>query len=851
MKTEITITRTSFQLYAAAAALGFALVGCGGGGGGGSGSTTSSPTVEVIVNPGTSPTANAGSAATYNGGEIAMLDGTGSTDADGDPLRYTWTQTGGTNTVQLSDRHAARPVFEVPNANDTLTFSLVANDGYSNSAPATVTITTQTYAGPSLSALTNSPFRGNFSWPSGSARAGISGNFAFVPADANGIAAVDITNPAMLVQAGTYTGSGVTTVELAVVGSYVYYADYDAFGAVHIYAVNAATPSSMVLCCQVMSHNVTAFSHLASTSNALYVADDSFYALSIPTPTNPLTSVAGATATLPAAAQDLAISGNYAYVADGASGLQIVDITNATAATPSASIVGSYATAAAQAVAASGSYAYVAQGTSGLAVVNVGTPASPTLAATIPAPGGVAVTHVDVSGNYVFFSTDFDVWVYDVTTPASPVLAGEYQAGNLITGVKVSGSYAYITDTMGLRTIPIAKPSLPRGASLYTVAGPVREMRVYGDLGFVRTDSRVDILDLRNSTAPTVLSSYNNTAAGSIMGMSLVDSFAYLTQGGSLQLLRFRNPSVPDIAKSITACSGAQNIAANDAYAYVYCNAYPNASVGIFDDSNPYTPVAKGSLVSPYNTANWLRDMAINGNQLYLTELNTSGTFRVANVSNPAAPSLVGSLSPTDLYGIAFRGNYVYSIGNNTGLKVVDVSNPASPTFAGSGYAQAGYTVSVAATRAYVNSDFVGGGVKIIDTANPLVPTLAGELTPSGGADIPVVDGNYLYTFYSGPGGVELHATEREPILAARYVTGTVSSTLTYNVSWLDAAGGNDQQVTCRVTAGTCTVGTINQANNTAPVNWTLPATAGDQEIEIAVGNGHYFNTTNDRVQVQ
>src|SRR5947207_2824685 len=85
--------------------------GGGGGGGGGSGGPDSGSTIEVVVNPGSPPTAIAGATATYNGGETTMLDGTGSTDPNSDPLRYTWTQTGGA-AVQLNDPHAARPVFE-------------------------------------------------------------------------------------------------------------------------------------------------------------------------------------------------------------------------------------------------------------------------------------------------------------------------------------------------------------------------------------------------------------------------------------------------------------------------------------------------------------------------------------------------------------------------------------------------------------------------------------------------------------------------------------------------------------------------------------------------------------------
>jgi hypothetical protein len=62
---------------------------------------------------------------------------------------------------------------------------------------------------------------------------------------------------------------------------------------------------------------------------------------------------------------------------------------------------------------------------------------------------------------------------------------------------------------------------------------------------------------------------------------------------------------------------------------------------------------------------------------------------------------------------------------------------------------------------------------------------------------------------------------------------------------------GGDHHVQCPVTGGSCAVGSVNQANNAVTVTWTLPGAAGDHEIMIAVGNGHYFGTTTDRVQVQ
>ncbi len=79
----------------------------------------------------------------------------------------------------------------------------------------------------------------------------------------------------------------------------------------------------------------------------------------------------GSAGDTPGHALDVAVAGSYAYIADGYSGLQVIDISNP--AVPA--IVGSVDTPdSAVGAAVAGAYAYVADGYSGLQVIDISNP---------------------------------------------------------------------------------------------------------------------------------------------------------------------------------------------------------------------------------------------------------------------------------------------------------------------------------------------------------------------------------------------------------------------------------------------------------------------------------------------
>jgi len=102
----------------------------------------------TIVTDNRPPTADAGANQTAEEETMVTLDGDGSSDPDGDPLTYSWLQTGGPN-VTLTDTDTATPEFTATDVDSPtdLTFELTVDDGEASDTDTTVVTVTDSETG--------------------------------------------------------------------------------------------------------------------------------------------------------------------------------------------------------------------------------------------------------------------------------------------------------------------------------------------------------------------------------------------------------------------------------------------------------------------------------------------------------------------------------------------------------------------------------------------------------------------------------------------------------------------------------------------------------------------------------
>lgn len=273
---------------------------------------------------------------------------------------------------------------------------------------------------------------------------------------------------------GQYSPAGLDTTWVAVAGSYAYLANR----APTMSVVNIANPVAPTLAGSYTSGNAAFYVGVSGSTAYVgeWIGSSPYHShIQAVNVSNPAAPTPGVVNSLPASGEHSFISGSYLYVANGSSGLRILNLSDLSEA-------GNYpGIPYANAVAVYGDTAYVLNmdtvppytgAANAIYVINVTNKASLATVRTIPLNGQTMRLAVDGSTLYATACTG-GLHIYDLTVPTNPVQTATYTPPGCSVSVAADDNLVYLsTDWSGVYSLWYENP---RSASIPTGGGSLTD----------------------------------------------------------------------------------------------------------------------------------------------------------------------------------------------------------------------------------------------------------------------------------------------------------------------------------------------------------------------------------------
>ncbi|MCG8356302.1 MAG: Ig-like domain-containing protein [Kiloniellales bacterium] len=230
---------------------------------------------------------------------------------------------------------------------------------------------------------------------------------------------------------------------------------------------------------------------------------------------------------IPGFANNVDVSGNFAFVAAGSAGLQVVDVSNRVAPI----IVADVDTPGnASDVKVVGDFAFVADGVSGLQIVDLADPLEPEIVGAFDTPG--TALDVVVVGDLAFVADGaFGLQIVAVGDPLAPSLVDGVDTPGSAQGVAVREdlTLAVVADgAAGLQVVDLSG-DLADPRIVGTVdTGDARDVALQDDFALVADlASSLTIVDLADPEDPIVVTSTPPTQGGLLVDVALANDFTF------------------------------------------------------------------------------------------------------------------------------------------------------------------------------------------------------------------------------------------------------------------------------------------------------------------------------------
>ena len=186
---------------------------------------------------------------------------------------------------------------------------------------------------------------------------------------------------------------------------------------------------------------------------------------------------------LPGSAKDVKVIGDLAYVADEYAGLRIIDVSN-----PQAPVEVGYFDSPGRSfdIEIRDTIAYLADSEGGFFCINISNPSN--LIVINEYPAGNTVFDIELKDSLAFYTDGYaGIKVLNISDPNNLQLVSSLSIPYWCLGIKVSGDYAYVAawEFGGLRIVDISDPSNMEEVGFYNTWGKSRDVDVVGPLAYI------------------------------------------------------------------------------------------------------------------------------------------------------------------------------------------------------------------------------------------------------------------------------------------------------------------------------------------------------------------------------
>lgn len=563
---------------------------------------------------------------------------------------------------------------------------------------------------------------------------------------------LDVSKPANPVRIGEVYLSGQHN-RIALSGDYVYMA----LGQRGLDIIDISDPRSPVITSSLETPGF-AFSIHVSGSYA-YVADRSG-GLRIVDVSDRLRPVEVGAYQTTGSAMYVVESGNRVYLSDWGAGLRILDVSSPSQPHQ----VGFFPAADIWGVALSGNYAIIQQfDGSDIRIIDVSDPSSPTEVSSIDWTAQGNGVNLVVKDTYAYVCAEWmdgvGVHIVDISDPLNPAPVGSIR-NTPSASIAVSGDFAYVSDwANGFHIYDISTPASPILLSNYDVPGILNDVTVAEDVVYIANEGYVHpepgsahflhvelrLIDVSTPSSPREIGfSQGGIATGK--GVAASAGHAYIASDfNGLRVFDVSSPATPAETGFILTPGRSVRVILSGSHALV---AAGESGLRIIDIRDPFAPVETGFCDSPGFTS----DVAVSGDYAFLAD--GSHGIRIVDIATRSLPQEVGHLMTSEpLISVAVSGNDVFAGGSNGNLYRIDVSNPTAPvlksmlSFPGSGIIR---RVAVSGDYAYLAAGL--DGVRIVDISRPVSMTQRAFYLPGADVNSLALWDNYIYaiTFDAG-----------------------------------------------------------------------------------------------------